>query len=152
MLLLVKVTGIIRSIDKVGKIVPQSLLRPSKPTYIYLWAHEVESSRHMALRSARTSGGFWETTKSCRLQCKWLFLLVKVIRIIRLVGKPGKIGSRRLSPTSKPTYIYWWAHEVGLCKHIELKSARTRAPSEDFGKLQSLEDFNTSGYSSLSRL
>jgi hypothetical protein len=50
----------------------------SKPTYIYWWAHEVESSKPIGLKSARTSGGFWETTKSCTVQCKWLFLLVKV--------------------------------------------------------------------------
>jgi hypothetical protein len=62
MLLLVKVTRIIRSIGKLGRIVPPTLWQASKPTYIYWWAHEVESSKHIVVRSARTSGGFWETT------------------------------------------------------------------------------------------
>jgi hypothetical protein len=62
--LLVKVAGIMQSVGKLGKIGPGNLSQISKPTYIYWWAHKVESSKHIVVRSAGTSGGFWETTKS----------------------------------------------------------------------------------------
>ena len=91
MLFFVKVTGIIGLVGKLGKIGPQRMWQASKPTYIYWWAHEVESSRHIGLKNARISGEFWETTKSYRLPCKWLFLLVKVTGIIGSVAKLSKI-------------------------------------------------------------
>jgi hypothetical protein len=49
---------------------------------IYRWAHEVDSFEHIGLRIGRTSEGFGGTTKSSLLQCKWLFLFVKVTIII----------------------------------------------------------------------
>jgi hypothetical protein len=116
--LLVKVSGIILSIGKFGKIGPRRMWQASKTTYIYLWAHEVENFEHIGLKSARTSGGFGKTIKFCRLQCKCLFLFVKVTRIIRSVEKLGKFEPRRLWRASKSTYIYWWAHEVGSSRHI----------------------------------
>jgi len=46
-----------------------SLWQTSKPTYIFWWTREVANSEYIVLRIARTSGGFWGTTKSCRFQC-----------------------------------------------------------------------------------
>ena len=63
--LIVKVIIIIRSVAKLGDIVPQSLRPASKPTYIYGWAHGVKSSRYITFMSTKNSGGFWEITKSC---------------------------------------------------------------------------------------
>ena len=129
--LLVEVTGIIRSIAKLGNIGIRWFWPTLKPTYIYWWAHEFGSSRHIVFKSARTSVGFWKTMKSCRVWCMGLFLVVKVTGIIRLVGKVEDIETLSLWLALKPTYIYWWAHEVEGSGHIEPTSAKS---FEGFGE------------------
>ena len=126
-----------------------SLWQASNLTYIYWWADKVESSKHIQLTNGRTSRGFWWTTKCCRLQCKWWFILVKVTGIIWLVAKPGKTGPRLLWRASNPTYIYWWAYEVENSRYIKLYSGKFL---EIFGELQSLVFFKSSQCLSLSRL
>ena len=129
--LLVEVTGIIRSIAKLGNIGIRWFWPTLKPTYIYWWAHEFGSSRHIVLRSKRTFGGFWKTTKFCRVRCMGLFLLVKVTRIIRTVGNLVNIETLSLWLASKPTYIYWWVHQAKGSRHIGPRRARS---SEGFGE------------------
>jgi hypothetical protein len=104
-----------------------SLVQASFKAYLYIygWAHKVETSKHIVLKSASTSEGFWGTTKSSGILCKTLFLLVKVVGFIWLVAKLGHNGPQSLWPASKPTCIYGWAHEVENSKHIVLRSVRT---------------------------
>ena len=64
---IVKVTGIIGLVAKLGDIGPCSLCPASKLTYNSWWAHEIEIFKHFGVRSGRTSEGFWETEMSCRV-------------------------------------------------------------------------------------
>jgi hypothetical protein len=81
--------------------------------------------KHIGLWSGRTSGGFWGTTKSCKLPCWWLFLFVGITGIIWSVAKLAKIEPPSLCQISKPTYIFWWTDEVESFKYIVLRNART---------------------------
>jgi hypothetical protein len=149
--LLVKVAEFIWPVAKLGHSGPQSLWPASKPTYIYEWAHEVENSKHIALRSASTSGGFWGTTKSSVIRCKLLFFLVKVAEFIWFVTKLGHNGPQSLWPASKSTV------PVSMCglmrmRVLDISYSGVQALPEDFGELQSLQLFNASGCSLLSSL
>ena len=70
-----------------------------------------------------------------------IVLFVKVAEFIWSVAKFGNFESYWLWPTSKPTYIFGWAHELKSSKHIVLTSASICSHkflgleelSEDFG-------------------